>query len=544
MISTPEVTRTSNRAAWALLVLVCTAFVAHALYYLFVQDDAYIFFRYSENWINGWGPVWNQGERVEGYTSPAWLGILTLLRLVTGSFEPGVHVISLGLGVGVLILLFMLAGAMARDVWAGLAAVLLMASDRTFALWSTSGMETRLFGFLVLGSTLLVWRKLQNRISLAEDFLLGPALLLLCLTRPEGFLFAGLMILFLLVTRATALRSRWGLWGLALWAAGVAVHLWWRWSYYGDPLPNTYYAKVPGFDFHSGFSFVADFATSFPVFSLAAILAVIFHLGVALVTRAPTFNSALSTIIVVYLGYVVAIGGGFMEFRMLDVIMAPASVLIVTAIWPIFQKITPRMVSASAIAVVIMGAAIALNDGMQFEDRPHSVMTRTEMWEDSTKAWILVGQFFGRSALPGESLATTAAGAIPYFSKIPSLDMLGLNDHFIAHLPHAEGGGVGHRKMAPETYLAQHKITYVIGHPRLYLQPKFERLQPGEFFVRIEDPSGIIFFLAVRTMVDRETLITSLRGRGIMVATEKPVGQRPRPTHLLDHIGGLCPTGS
>ncbi len=520
MTSPPEVTQPSNRAAWALLVLVCAAFVAHALYYLFVQDDAYIFFRYSENWINGWGPVWNQGERVEGYTSPAWLGILTLLRLATGSFEPGVHVLSLGFGVGVLILLFMLAGAISRDAWAGLAAALLMASDRTFALWSTSGMETRLFGFLVVGSALLVWRKSQNQVSTTEDFLLGPTLLLLCLTRPEGFLFAGLMILFLLISRPTTLPSRWGASGLALWAAGAGVHLWWRWSYYGDPLPNTFYAKVPGFDFNSGFSFVADFATSFPIFSLAAILALLYHLIVALVTRTPTFNSALSAIIVVYSGYVIAIGGGFMEFRMLDVVMAPASVVIVTAMWSLFRKMTPSMVSASAIAIVVMGATIGLNDGMQFEDRPHAVMTRTEMWEDSTKAWILVGQFFGRTALPGESLATTAAGAIPYFSKIPSLDMLGLNDHFIAHLPHTEGGGVGHRKMAPETYLAQRKITYVIGHPRLYLQPRSKRLQPGEFFVRIEDPSGIIFFLAVRTMVDRETLIASMRERGIVVAIE------------------------
>ncbi len=507
----------SNRAAWAALVLVCAAFVAHGLFHLFVQDDAYIFFRYSENWINGWGPVWNQGERVEGYTSPAWLAILTIVRLVIGSFEPAIHIISLGLGVGALVLLFTLAGTVARDVWAGLAAALLMASDRTFVLWSTSGMETRLFGFLVLGAALLVWRRYHDQVSRAEDFILGPTLLLLCLTRPEGFLFAGLMLLFLLVARPAALRSRWGLGGLALWAAGVAGHLCWRWSYYGDPLPNTFYAKVPGFDFHSGATFMADFATSFPVFSLATILAVLYHLGAALIKRTPTFNSALSAIIVVYSGYVVAIGGGFMEFRMLDVVMAPASVLIVTAVWSVFRRVIPKMAPIPALAVVIVAATVGLNGGMRFEDRPHSVMTRSEMWEDSTKAWILVGQFFGRSALPGESLATTAAGAIPYFSKLPCLDQLGLNDRFIAHLPHAEGSGVGHRKMAPETYLARRKITYVIGHPRLYLQPKVELLQPGEFFVRVEDPSGITFFLAVRTMADREPLIASLRERGVMV---------------------------
>ncbi len=513
----PATSARSRRTAWAALVLVCAAFVAHGLFYLFVQDDAYIFFRYSENWTNGWGPVWNQGERVEGYTSPAWLTMLTLLRLATGSFEPGVHVISLGLGIGALVLLFLLAGGIARNVWAGLAATLLMASDRTFALWSTSGMETRLFGFLVLGAAVLTWRRSQRAVSRAENFALGPTLLFLCLTRPEGFIFAGLTLLFLLLIHPATLRSRWALGGLALWVAGVGVHLWWRWSYYGDPLPNTFYAKVPGFDFSSGVSYLSDFAVSFPVFSLAVGLALLYHLCAALVTRITTLESALSVMIIVYLTYVTAIGGGFMEFRMLDAVMAPASLLIVTALWSVFRCLTPSFATASALAVVIVAATIGLNNGLAFEDGPHSVMTHTEMWEDSTKPWILVGQFFGRSALPGESLATTAAGAIPYFSKLPSLDQLGLNDRYIAHLPQAESHSAGHQKRAPEAYLARREITFVLGHPRLYLEPKVDRLRPGEFFVRVEDPSGIIFFLAVRTMTDREALIASLRERGVMV---------------------------
>lgn len=507
----------TRRTAWAALVLVCAAFVAHALFYLFVQDDAYIFFRYSENWINGWGPVWNQGDRVEGYTSPAWLAVLTVIRLATGSFEPGVHVVSLGLGVGALVLLFIVAGGIARNAWAGLAAALLMACNRTFALWSTSGMETRLFGFLVLSVAVFAWRRAKGSISRAEDFVLGPTLLLLCLTRPEGFLFAGLTLLFLLLTDPGTFRSRWVLGGLALWSAGVAGHLWWRWNFYGDPLPNTFYAKVSGFDFSSGGSYLSDFAVSFPVFTVAFGLALVYHLGTGLITRKLTFESALSVTLLVYLSYVAAIGGGFMEFRLLDAVLAPVSLLIITSLWSIFRFLTPSFATAAALAVVIVAATVGLNVGMRFEDRAHWVMTRTEMWEDSTKGWILIGQFFGRSAQSGESLATTAAGAIPYFSKLPSLDQLGLNDRYIAHLPQAESHSVGHQKIAPEAYLAQRQITFVIGHPRLYLQPKMERLQPGEFFVRIEDPSGITFFLPVRTMTDREALIVSLRERGIMV---------------------------
>ena len=42
-------------------------------------DDAFIFFRYAQNWANGAGPVWNIGDvPVEGFSSPLWLYLLTL----------------------------------------------------------------------------------------------------------------------------------------------------------------------------------------------------------------------------------------------------------------------------------------------------------------------------------------------------------------------------------------------------------------------------------------------------------------------------------
>ena len=42
----------------------------------FVQDDAYISFRYADNLVHGLGLVWNPGERVEGYTNFLWVLII------------------------------------------------------------------------------------------------------------------------------------------------------------------------------------------------------------------------------------------------------------------------------------------------------------------------------------------------------------------------------------------------------------------------------------------------------------------------------------
>ena len=44
----------------------------------FIQDDAFISFRYADNLVSGHGLVWNAGERIEGYTNFLW----TLLMVV------------------------------------------------------------------------------------------------------------------------------------------------------------------------------------------------------------------------------------------------------------------------------------------------------------------------------------------------------------------------------------------------------------------------------------------------------------------------------
>ena len=41
----------------------------------FLQDDAYISFRYAANWVDGYGLTWNPGQAqaVEGYTNFLWV---------------------------------------------------------------------------------------------------------------------------------------------------------------------------------------------------------------------------------------------------------------------------------------------------------------------------------------------------------------------------------------------------------------------------------------------------------------------------------------
>ncbi len=53
------------------------------MWYGWIVDDAYIYFRYVDNFvIHKIGLVYNKGEFVEGFSSPLWIGILIILRFL------------------------------------------------------------------------------------------------------------------------------------------------------------------------------------------------------------------------------------------------------------------------------------------------------------------------------------------------------------------------------------------------------------------------------------------------------------------------------
>ena len=68
----------SNRKLYIFLLSVLTLTLLLAVHNRFIQDDAFISFRYAKNLIEGNGLVFNVGERVEGYTNFLWTILLSL----------------------------------------------------------------------------------------------------------------------------------------------------------------------------------------------------------------------------------------------------------------------------------------------------------------------------------------------------------------------------------------------------------------------------------------------------------------------------------
>ena len=75
-------------STWLLITFSISLFIYNSLLHGgYAVDDAYIGFRFLDNWLDGQGMVFNPEERVEGYTNFLWLVILAPLRLTGLSVE-------------------------------------------------------------------------------------------------------------------------------------------------------------------------------------------------------------------------------------------------------------------------------------------------------------------------------------------------------------------------------------------------------------------------------------------------------------------------
>ena len=197
-------------------------------------DDAYITLRYARNLVEHGSLVWNVGDMppVEGYTGLVWPLIAAALMWMQIDPVVGLDVISYGCTFvmpGIFWLVLKELGASEPQRRVGLALLLI---GPWWGMHAGSGLETMLFTVELL---VCVWAWLRRSAWV-------PLLLLLsALTRPEGVAFA--VVLF----GASWWRGerRIGNW-LGLFVLPGALYFAWRWHYYGQLLPNTFYVKGNG----------------------------------------------------------------------------------------------------------------------------------------------------------------------------------------------------------------------------------------------------------------------------------------------------------
>ena len=113
-----------------------------------VAEDAFITFRAVDNLLNGYGPVWNVGERVQVYTHPLWY---ILLSIGIGIFKQG-YWVAIGLSYICFVSLWFILVRFIKDVgvsYRSLLVLLVLLLSRAFMDFSSSGLENPLVHLLL-----------------------------------------------------------------------------------------------------------------------------------------------------------------------------------------------------------------------------------------------------------------------------------------------------------------------------------------------------------------------------------------------------------
>ena len=294
-----------------LLILALLLFVTTLVRTAWMNDDAHITIRAVDNFVNGYGPRWNVDERVQAFTHPLWMLLLSSLYAITkeGYFT------SLFLSMAISLFALGLLAFKVADSWrSGVFAVAALMFSNSFVTYSTSGLENPLTHLLVV---LFVLALLWDKAGESKLFLISLITSLAILNRQDIALM--LMPAYLLsvwkewrVRRGSPLRF------LGIIVLGfLPIILWEFFSlfYYGAIFPNTYYAKLGAGVSHTALvqqGFYYFLAST--VFDPIGFLLIITALFVALWKRT-AWHLALATGVILYLLFVIWVGGDFMEGR-------------------------------------------------------------------------------------------------------------------------------------------------------------------------------------------------------------------------------------
>ena len=425
---------------WLILALAICLFVWHASTTQFLQDDSYITYRYARNVARGIGPVFNTGERVEGYTNFLWMMLLAFLGIIGIPFTtiiPLSQVIGVFCGIGVILIFFFFIRrhSTGPPALAPLAA-LFLAANGSFAYWCVSGMESGLFS-LFLAAACFVYLGSSNRSSLiGTSLLLG----LSALTRPEGALFWGAVILHFIIRRLAADRShalsRASFGDLALLLAPfivmVAPLYIWRLGYYGWLFPNTFYAKtgLASSYLKSGIRYLVDFYKAYGFWGLALVVPVL--LGLKYRDRLPRLPFVFALLVlVVHALYTVSVGGDVLRiYRFFVPVYFLFYFVLSEGIWLIPTGTVVRTALLILLVPLTFWGPLMPGKSVRREINFNKYLERGLV--DKMSA---TGRWLNRHLAEDEWFACTTIGAISWFSDRNLVDMLGLTDAVIAHEP-------------------------------------------------------------------------------------------------------------
>lgn len=421
--------------------------IGHQWLFSTLAEDAFISLRYSAQLVAGNGPVFNPGERVEGYSNFLWVVLVAVPGFVAGADLVTVaRLLGVACTLAAIVLVALLVRRITGSGWAGVAAAALTAAAGPIAAYGPAGLETPLFTAFVLAA---VFALVARRPMLA-----GLVVAAATMTRPDGAVVGAVLLFWLLV------RRDWRPAGQLMLAAGVPVAVWtvWRVGYYGHVMPNPIAAKAGmdlGWQLRSGWTYLVGFAAAmWPLLVLAGVAALLAARRPASPLARPAV-ALLAVLVTAYMAFFVVAGGDWMPaWRFfapaVPLLAAIVGIGLATALAsaPATAPASepdgartglPRLAAGTAVAVVCaLGVFTSI-------DNP-SMLDRVQRWHQAVNELGDLGSWLNRTLPPSTVIASYANGVLSYRTEdLVVVDLLGLTDEHIARHGQREPRGIiGH----------------------------------------------------------------------------------------------------
>lgn len=409
----------------------------------YTVDDAWITFRYARNAADGLGVVYNAGQRVEGFTSPAWFVLSLVAEVLHVAPDQASKLASLLMVGGLMILMWR---RVARRSGAAAAPMLILALHSPLLVGIVCGLEAAAAASLV--GCLLI---LASEEGIAWRVLAGVGCAAIC-TRPESVVLLAALGLYLLATRR-AERGRTIRVG-AIWIATFVALTAARRLYFGQWVPNTAVAKIRA---ESGAALAAWYYikswTMHYWWLIALAVPAVFH------NRSRRTAIVGGVLIAAQLLFVVIAGGDWMpQWRF----MLPVGVALLVvacagaAAWSESSRVAQR--------AVVFTTMLCLAGQVW--------MLRTDRWRIEYARRDLAAltdgpiRYVAERVGSGDCIAARDIGVLGYSARCDILDLVGLTDARIA-----KGSGFRRRDRIDRDY--------VFGRAPLFLMFQSERPDDG-----------------------------------------------------------------
>ena len=195
-------------------------------------------------------------------------------------------------------------------------------------------------------------------------------------------------------------------------------------------------------------------------------------------------------------------------------------------------ELDARPTRAALLTSLVLAGGISAYRSPKVAKPIGSPLPLSELVVTPEQEWFEIGTVLGAAFASAvqPKIAVVPAGIIPYLSRLPAVDMLGLNDPDVRQFIYSPNELIGHRYLAPLDHLERRRVHFLIAYPLVR-----SRLAPGARYRFADFARRPYAYTDEYRLKGREVIELPLsRGRVMFMVY---LTEDPAVTARIDHLG-------